>query len=154
MPSPEDKPYEPFDSFDEFFEQAEKRPEYWIEGAKLEFTREVLAEMRSSGVSKGELASRLGVQPGMVTRLLSGNNNFELATMVRIARALNCQFRCHLQSGGTKALPSSTKSNGKSFDEPAYTTVPPTIEVLNDSPDPSPDPKAEEERKGKMKKKG
>jgi hypothetical protein len=42
-------------------------------------------------------AVKLDVQPGLVTRLLSGQNNFELATMTKIARALDCGFRCHLE---------------------------------------------------------
>ena len=97
-----DKAYGSFDSFDEFFQRAEARPGYWAERAKLEFTEEVTAEMKQQGMSRSQLASALDVQPGLVTRLLSGRNNFELATMVRLARALNCEFRCHLQPQGTK----------------------------------------------------
>ena len=94
--------FDQFDSFDEFFKQAERKPGYWLETAKLEFTSEVLGRMNDLGVGKSALAKLLDVQPGMVTRLLSGRNNFELATMVRIARALECEFRCHLQPCGTK----------------------------------------------------
>jgi|ERR1043166_2693609 transcriptional regulator with XRE-family HTH domain len=85
-----------FSSFEEFFEQAEAHPDYWEELAKLEFTREVTAAMDRQGVSRTELARRLQVRPGMVTRLLTGNNNFELATMVRLAFALGYRFRSHL----------------------------------------------------------
>jgi outer membrane PBP1 activator LpoA protein len=42
-------------------------------------------------------------EPAFVTRLVSGHNNFTIATMVRVARALDCEFRCHLQPAGTKA---------------------------------------------------
>ncbi len=98
MQNQENKPYDKFDSFDELFSQAEQRPGYWEERAKLEFTQEVLAEMSKAGVSRTQLAARLQVQPGMVTRLLSGKNNFELATMVRLALALDCRFRSHLHS--------------------------------------------------------
>jgi len=97
-----DKAYGSFDSFDEFFQRAEERPGYWAERAKLEFTEEVSAQMKQQAITRSQLASALDVQPSFVTRLLSGRNNFELATMVRLARALNCEFRCHLQPQGTK----------------------------------------------------
>lgn len=97
-------PFDNFETFEEFFEQAEKRPDYWAERAKLEFTKEVIQKMTEAGISKTELASRMEVWPGMVTRLLSGRNNFELVTMVRIAMALDCRFRSHLEPIGTKTL--------------------------------------------------
>jgi transcriptional regulator with XRE-family HTH domain len=92
-----------FDSFEAFFEQAEKRPEYWEERAKIEFTEEVIARMKKLGVNKVELARRLDVRPGFVTRLLSGQNNFEIATMVRLARALDANFGSYLKPGDDKA---------------------------------------------------
>ncbi len=99
-----EQPYGSFDSFERFFEETEQRPGYWVELAKLDFTREVLDRMKQLGVTKGQLAVKLDAQPALVTRLLSGKNNFELATMVRIARALDCEFRSHLQPKGTQAM--------------------------------------------------
>ena len=72
--------------------------------AKLEFTEEIVNRMHALRLKKGELARRLGVQPGFVTRLLSGRNNFELGTMVKVALALDCEFRCHLQAAGTETM--------------------------------------------------
>ena len=91
-----------FDSFEEMFQRAEERTGYWVELAKLDFTEDMLARMKERDVNKSQLASRLGVPPGLVTKLASGQNNFTIQTMVRIARALDSQFRCHLQPVGTK----------------------------------------------------
>jgi hypothetical protein len=99
-----DPPFEAFDSFEQFFEQVEKRAGYWEERAKLEFTREILLKMEKDDVSRTELANRLEVRPGMVTRLLSGKNNFELSTMVRMAMAVNCRFRSCLEPVGAKLI--------------------------------------------------
>jgi transcriptional regulator with XRE-family HTH domain len=60
------------------------------------------ARMKERGINKSQLASKLAVPPGLVTKLASGHNNFTIQTMVRIARALSCEFRCHLQPSGTK----------------------------------------------------
>ena len=103
MPIHENKPIGTFDSFDELFQRAEKHTDYWVELAKLEFTEEMLARMKEAGVKKSQLAASLGAKPAFVTRLVSGHNNFTLETMVRVARALNCGFRSHLEPAGTKA---------------------------------------------------
>lgn len=103
MPKRETKPIGAFESFEQLFQRAEERPGYWVELGKLEFTEEVLARMKERGISKSQLAARLAAKPAFVTRLVSGHNNFTLETMVRLARALDCEFRCHLQPAGTKA---------------------------------------------------
>ncbi len=85
------------DPFASLFAKAEQSPRYWAELAKLEFTEKVIERMTELGLTRSALAARLQVQPGFVTRLLGGQNNFELATMTKIARALGCDFRCQLQ---------------------------------------------------------
>ena len=92
-----DSPYKDFETFGELFSQAEERLDYFVEGAKNEFTEKIVARMRDLGISKSELAERLDAERSFVTRLLSGNNNFTIETMVRIARALDCGFRSHLE---------------------------------------------------------
>jgi hypothetical protein len=103
MPNQNDEPFEAFSSFEELFQRAEECIGYWVELGKLEFTEEMLARMKERGVKKSQLAATLGAKPAFVTRLVSGHNNFTLETMVRVARALDCEFRCHLQPVGTKA---------------------------------------------------
>jgi len=43
--------------------------------------------MKANGVSRSELARRLGVSPAYVTKVLRGNVNFTLDSMVRLVRA-------------------------------------------------------------------
>jgi hypothetical protein len=52
MPSNNEPEYDSFESFDEFFKQAEKRLSYWVERAELEYTEEVVARMQELGVTK------------------------------------------------------------------------------------------------------
>src|SRR5215203_3168000 len=86
-----------FRSFDEFFTHTQKNTGYWVELAKLEFTEDIISRMKQLEVSKSQLANKLSVTPAMITRLLSGRNNFELATMVKLALALECTFKPNLQ---------------------------------------------------------
>jgi len=80
-------------SFSELYEEAERHEEYWIAGAILEFTESLVQEMQRQGLTRTELAKRLGVTPAYVTKLLRGQANFTLATMVRLARALRSEIK-------------------------------------------------------------
>lgn len=83
-------------SFDELYQEAEQAEEFWVAGAILELTEEVVRRMEEQSVSRSELARRLGTSPAYVTKLLRGNANLTLATMVRLARALESELHCHL----------------------------------------------------------
>jgi transcriptional regulator with XRE-family HTH domain len=85
-------------TFPELFAEAERHEDYWISGAILAFTEAVVREMERQGVSRTELARRLGATPAYVTKLLRGKVNFTLATMVRLARALGPELQVGLGS--------------------------------------------------------
>jgi transcriptional regulator with XRE-family HTH domain len=83
-------------SFSEMYEEAERHDDYWVAGAILEVTEDVVREMERQGVSRTELAQRLGASPAYVTKILRGKVNFTLATMMRLARALDSELRVQL----------------------------------------------------------
>ena len=87
--------------FDALFAHAESHDAFHVSAAKLRFTEDMLANMEKIRLSKSELAAKLGVKPAQISRLCSGRNNFTLETMVKIARALGCEFKSHLQPAGT-----------------------------------------------------
>lgn len=98
------EPYNDFDSFDSLFAQAEKRLDYKVEGAKNEFTETVVCRMEEIGISRSELADRLGKKKPQISKLLRGNNNFTVETMVEIADALGCNYRSHLEPKECEAI--------------------------------------------------
>jgi transcriptional regulator with XRE-family HTH domain len=89
-------------TFKQLFAAARERLAYHVEGAILEFTEEIVAHMEVEKVSNAELAKRLDSSPAYVTKVLRGNTNFTLESMVKIARALNAELRVHLQPAGSK----------------------------------------------------
>lgn len=89
--------------FDDIFRWAEERDEYWIEGAKIEFAEEVVRQLAANRMARKELARRLGTSPAYITKVLRGSTNFTLESMVRLARALNCELRTHLQPAGASS---------------------------------------------------
>src|SRR6266496_4996090 len=76
---------------------ARETHEYRAEGASIEFTNAMLTRMRQVGVSRSKLAAKIGVNPAYISKILRGDSNFSLETMVKIANALESQFCCHLE---------------------------------------------------------
>ncbi len=87
-------------SFDDLYKEAESHDDYWVAGTVQEFTEEICRLMESGRVTRSELARRLGTSPAYVTKILRGNANFTLATMVRLARALGAEVSIELHRTG------------------------------------------------------
>jgi plasmid maintenance system antidote protein VapI len=87
---------ETIDSFHRMVDEARQSPDYWVEVPIIEFTQEVSGLMEKQGVSRAELARRLGSSRAYVTKLLDGNANFTLYTMTKVAMALGAAVHVHL----------------------------------------------------------
>src|SRR5712692_4629103 len=95
---------------------ARETHEYRAEGASIEFTDAMVTRMREAGVSRSELARMIKTTPAYISKILRGATNFSLDSMVKIANALNCELRVHLQPSGAKSrklnVNSSRSRNG------------------------------------------
>lgn len=80
----------------ELFAKAESSVEYWMGVPVAELTEDICRRMEDQQVSRAELARRLGTSRAYVTKLLDGNANFTLATMVKIAMALGGALHLHI----------------------------------------------------------
>jgi transcriptional regulator with XRE-family HTH domain len=63
-----------------------------------QLTNEITFHMRESGVSRAELAARMGVSPGRVSQILGGGENLTLRTLAALATALDARFDFELSS--------------------------------------------------------
>jgi plasmid maintenance system antidote protein VapI len=59
---------------------------------KLVITNRLIELMEELGVSRSELAKRMGVQPSRVTAMLSGTSNLTIDTLVRAGIALGAEL--------------------------------------------------------------
>ena len=73
-------------------------PEYLTEEAILDFTEKLVAKMQELKVSRTELAKRLDVSKAFVTKLLNGNPNMTIKTMVSISNVLGCKLNLDIYS--------------------------------------------------------
>ncbi len=69
----------------------EGEPEYWVEYTKLVFSEEIGRMMDERGVSQAELARRLGTSRAYVAKVLRSTANLTLATMAKLALALDAR---------------------------------------------------------------
>ena len=77
----------------------EGEPEYWVEYLKLIFSEEIGRMMDERGVSQAELARRLGTSRAYVAKVLRSTANLTLATMAKLALALDARVELALVPG-------------------------------------------------------
>jgi plasmid maintenance system antidote protein VapI len=80
----------------EFLDRGKTSPDYWHEGAILEFTLELERRMKEQDISRAELARRMGTSRAYITKLLGGNANFTLMTMVKLSMAVGGALHLHI----------------------------------------------------------
>lgn len=86
---------------------------------KLMIVEELLALMEEQGITRSELAKRMGVQPSRITSMMTGSNNFTIGTLVRAGRAVGADIELHLVP--MKSNAKAGKSNHKvAEDEKPY----------------------------------
>ncbi|MEM7356626.1 MAG: helix-turn-helix transcriptional regulator [Acidobacteriota bacterium] len=106
-------------TFDDLYQEAESHDDYWVTGTVHELTEAICDRMEKQEISRTELARRLGTSPAYVTKILRGNANFTLATMVKLARALGCELRLQL----VPSQPSSREQGDRPYSPAVSTSV-------------------------------
>ncbi len=64
-----------------------------VEYRKLAVVEELLQFMKREGISRSELAARMGVGPSRITAMLNGSNNLTIETLVRAGRAVGADLQ-------------------------------------------------------------
>ncbi len=70
--------------------------EFMTESVILDITEKIVDKMHQTGLSRVELSQKLGVSKPFITKLLNGNPNMTIKTMVAIAHALDCELNFDL----------------------------------------------------------
>lgn len=77
--------------------------QYFVQKAKLEFALELKKVMDRLEVTNSEMADRLGVSRPMVTKLLRGDANLTIETMVKLCRRLDGNLYIRIVRNGCTA---------------------------------------------------
>jgi transcriptional regulator with XRE-family HTH domain len=63
-----------------------------------QLTNEINWYMRERGLTRADLAARMGVSPGRVSQILSGGENLTLRTLAALSTALDARFDVELSA--------------------------------------------------------
>ena len=107
-------------SFEKGLAQARNRLAYQEEGLFLDVASRVIEAMEIRGITRSELARRLGVNPAYITKILHGHANLSLESLAKVAFAMGLKWECILLSPDAKLGPISL-ING--FGDAAIRTV-------------------------------
>ena len=73
-----------------------------------QLTNEITVHLREHGLTRAELAGRMGVSPGRISQVLSGGENLTLRTLAALSTALDARFDVQL----TSAKPATDAASG------------------------------------------
>lgn len=93
-----------YESFAEFFAEAEQLPNYQEAEAALDFVAGLAALMRANGINNAELARRIGKSPAYVTKVLRADTNFTLRTMTMLSEAAGGTYHNRVCPAGFKPV--------------------------------------------------
>lgn len=68
---------------------AEKTFDFRLESILIEVAENLALFMKEQNLTRSQLADRLGVSPPYITKILNGNPNLTIKTMLKLADALN-----------------------------------------------------------------
>ena len=74
-------------------EQFENDFDFRIESIILDITERICEKLEQKNISRAKFAELLGVSPPAVTKILNGNSNFTLKTLLSIADALELDLK-------------------------------------------------------------
>jgi transcriptional regulator with XRE-family HTH domain len=83
-------------SFEALMKEAEESAELAIEEAKVDFALELSKVMERAGLSRSDMAARLGVSLPMITKILRGDSNLTIESMVKATRAAAATLHIHI----------------------------------------------------------
>lgn len=71
--------------------------EFRLESIILELTESICKKMKEKNIGRSKLAQLLGVSPAAVTKILNGNSNFTLKTLLSLADSLDLSLKIDFQ---------------------------------------------------------
>lgn len=74
--------------YEQYIARFRDTPEFQTERVLVDIGEQIVSQMESQEITRAELARRLGVSRPFVTRLLTGNPNLTVKTLVRVASAV------------------------------------------------------------------
>lgn len=105
-------------SYEELYQEAQKDPAYWTAKVTHSFAISLNNLMLEKNITKTDLAKKIGVSKAYITKVLRGEDNFTVETMVKFAMALDCVIE------DIRFL--NTQTDWATFSSQKFSSIPPT----------------------------
>jgi len=79
-----------------FLESSKEKDSYWVEHAKFDFAMDLVRLLHKSGLSNSDFAERINVKAPYISKVLRGDENLTIQTMVKLVRALKGKLNIHV----------------------------------------------------------
>lgn len=111
--------------FSEAQAEAKKSLAYYEEDLFIEVSEKLVETMERHGISRSELAQRMDVSPGYITKILRGHANLSLKSLAKLAFALNLKWTCLLipKDTNVKVCGLSDDIDGSATIQSIYNTI-------------------------------
>lgn len=86
-------------SFAELLQAARASEIYKAERVRLQFVADLLRAMEARDISRADLARKLGKSNAYVTKILRGDANFTVQTMIQLCEAVGTNLHVHMADG-------------------------------------------------------
>lgn len=83
-------------SFKQLRASLQKNDNYWVERSKLNFSIELNRVFKQRKITQQELATRINTSSSYLTKVLRGDANFTIETMVKLALAVDGELQIHI----------------------------------------------------------
>lgn len=78
------------DRYKKLAEKYKDDPEYLLEGLMIDVTEQIVRVMEKNGMTRTQLARKLGCSNAYITKLLKGSGNLTLKKLLEITIAMDC----------------------------------------------------------------
>ena len=89
-------------TFTDRLEQAKQCDSYWAEHAKIDFAIDLERLMDRQNLRKFDLAARMETSPAYISKVLRGDANLTIESMVRLVRAAGGTLHIHIAPQAAK----------------------------------------------------
>jgi transcriptional regulator with XRE-family HTH domain len=104
--------------FKEELKTYEKDPEFILDGILLDINETICSIMEKKGLNRKEFAQKLNVTPAYVTKILRGDPNLTLRSLIKISQALGLSLDVGLKE------PEMDKKFNRDFEKDDYKIIP------------------------------
>lgn len=104
--------------FEGQFKEYENDIDYLTELKIIGFTERLVARMDEKGMSRVQLARKLGVSKSFVTKLLNGTPNLTIKTMVSVAQKVGCELDLDMFPKGFRRIRAFSVFENQAYAEP------------------------------------